>query len=96
MYATPAVVGAVSYTLLQLLIQKRTLHVPDWVLILVPFALTLMLRAAAWTYRRAGSEQASAQRACVRACSESVDSERARSERARSERAPSGAAAARW
>lgn len=53
MYATPAVVGAVSYTLLQLLIQKRTLHVPDWVLILVPFALTLMLRAAAWTYRLA-------------------------------------------
>jgi len=48
MYATPAVVGAVSYTLLQL-----TKRFPDWVLLVVPFALTLSLRAAAWTYRLA-------------------------------------------
>ena len=47
MYATPAVVGAISYTLLQ-----KTKSFPDWVLLVVPFALTLSLRAAAWTYRR--------------------------------------------
>jgi len=51
MYATPAVVGAVAYTLLQL--GHADLLFPDWVLLVVPFALTLSLRAAAWTYRLA-------------------------------------------
>ena len=50
MYATPAVVGAIAYTLLQL--GHADLLFPDWVLLVVPFALTLSLRAAAWTYRR--------------------------------------------
>ena len=52
MYATPAVFGAMSYALLQLL-KKRLPELPDWVLVVVPFALTLSLRAAAWTYRLA-------------------------------------------
>ena len=56
MYATPAVVGAVAYTLLQL--GHADLLFPDWVLLVVPFALTLSLRAAAWTYRRVSAARA--------------------------------------
>ena len=56
MYATPAVVGAVAYTLLQL--GHADLLFPDWVLLVVPFALTLSLRAAAWTYRRVRAARA--------------------------------------
>ena len=56
MYATPAVVGAIAYTLLQL--GHADLLFPDWVLLVVPFALTLSLRAAAWTYRRVPAARA--------------------------------------
>lgn len=58
MYATPAVLGAVAYTLLQL--GHADLLFPDWVLLVVPFALTLSLRAAAWTYRRVRAARAPA------------------------------------
>ena len=51
MYATPALVGAIAYTLMQL--GHSELFFPDWVLLVVPFSLTLALRAAAWTYRLA-------------------------------------------
>jgi uncharacterized membrane protein YeiH len=45
MYATPAVVGAFSYAALQLTEEYH--NIPDWLLLVVPFALTLALRTPA-------------------------------------------------
>mmetsp|Transcript_54697 Transcript_54697/g.96560 ORF Transcript_54697/g.96560 Transcript_54697/m.96560 type:complete len:295 (-) Transcript_54697:104-988(-) len=53
MYATPALLGAVSYTLLQLAQRSLPVGIPGWMLLIVPFSVTLSLRAAAWTYRLA-------------------------------------------
>lgn len=54
MYATPALLGSISYVLLYVLSGYfGARYVPDWLVASVPFFLALFMRAAAWTYRLA-------------------------------------------
>jgi len=53
MYATPALLGAAAFTLMRRLRSAYPALMPAWATAVVPWAIALLLRAAAWTYRLA-------------------------------------------
>mmetsp|Transcript_45031 Transcript_45031/g.95735 ORF Transcript_45031/g.95735 Transcript_45031/m.95735 type:complete len:152 (-) Transcript_45031:150-605(-) len=53
MYATPALLGAAAFAALRSARDTWPRLVPLWAVVVVPWAIALLLRAAAWTFRLA-------------------------------------------
>mmetsp|Transcript_29532 Transcript_29532/g.69001 ORF Transcript_29532/g.69001 Transcript_29532/m.69001 type:complete len:124 (-) Transcript_29532:226-597(-) len=53
MYATPALLGAAAFAALRAARTVRPRLMPLWAVGVVPWAIALLLRAAAWTFRLA-------------------------------------------